>query len=195
MNNQKGPNLEMMVRDSSKSVDGLFAIRGDLDGTKNAADYSELSQFIGFVIANEEFLLPIEVMNEIIMISSLTFVPRCPKYIEGVINLRGKIIPAINIRKMIGHETISPTQSSRIIIVNFEEITTGLIVDGITYVISLNPDQIEDQAFTVKGRGAELMKGISKQGDKVNGIIDVGKVIYEVAEHNEELLEEDKDAS
>jgi len=75
-----------------------------------------------------------------------------------------------------GHDSKPPTQSSRIIIASYEDVIIGLIVDGITYVVSLNPDQIEDQTLG-SGTGAELLKGISKRGDQVNGILDIFKVI------------------
>lgn len=167
-------------RSDKGNSSGIFAIRGDLDGTKDAADYSELRQFIGLLIENEEFLLPIEVMNEIIMIHHMTFVPGAPPFVEGVINLRGRILPAVNLRAMMGHNTTSPTQSSRIIIANHDDDIVGLIVDGITYVVTLNPDQIEEQSFN-KGKGAELIRGISKRGESVNGILDISKVITELA--------------
>ena len=158
---------------------GIFAIRGDLDGTKESADYSELKQFIGLLIEGEEFLLPIEVMNEIIMINHMTYVPAGPRYVEGVINLRGRIIPAINLRNMMGQKTLPPTNISRIIIANQGDEAVGLIVDGITYVVTLNPDQIEEQTLG-KGSSAELIRGISKRGEVVNGILDIGKVIQEI---------------
>ena len=159
---------------------GIFAIRGDLDGTKESADYSQLKQFIGLLIENEEFLLPIEVMNEIIMIHQMTFVPGAPDHVEGVINLRGRILPAINLRKMMGHGTVAPSAASRIIIASQEGDIIGLIVDGITYVVTLNPDQIEEQTLS-KGSGAELIRGISKRGEVVNGILDISKVITAIA--------------
>ncbi|SMF13798.1 chemotaxis protein CheW [Pseudobacteriovorax antillogorgiicola] len=155
----------------------MFAIRGDLDGGKETQDYADVKQFIGLHIGEEEFLLPIEVMNEIIMVNQLTFVPGAPRFIEGVINLRGTILPAINLRSMMGLKTAPPTSHSRIIIAHFEEIMIGLIVDGITYVISLKPDDVQNQTLPGKGPGTELISGISKRGEKVNGILDIAKII------------------
>lgn len=169
-----------MDEEAPKPSNGIFAIRGNLDGAEDGADYYELRQFIGLMIENEEFLLPIEVMNEIIMIRYMTYVPGSPQFVEGVINLRGRILPAINLRDMMRHKTMAPTSASRIIIANHEDDVVGLIVDGITYVVTLNPDQIEDTTLS-KGHGAELLTGISKRGDVVNGILDIGKVVSEVA--------------
>ena len=163
----------------AEEATSMFAIRGDLDGGKDTQDFAEVKQFIGLHIGEEEFLFPIEVMNEIIMVNQLTFVPGAPQFIEGVINLRGTILPAINLRRMMGMETAPPTMHSRIIIAHFEEHMIGLIVDGITYVISLKPDDVQNQTLPGKGPGTELITGISKRGEKVNGILDISKILSE----------------
>lgn len=174
------PNREHLMVQDPLSDSGIFTIRGDLDGAKETAAFSEVRQFIGLLIKGEEFFFPIEVMNEIIMINQITFVPRSPCFIEGVINLRGKILPAINLRRMMGHETIKPTPASRIIIASYEDVVAALIVDGITYVVSLSPNQVEEQTLNTKGHSTELIKGISKRGDRVNGILDIEKVLVKV---------------
>lgn len=170
---------DFVIKPSLDKQLGVFAIRGDLDGGTSNQDFSESKQYIGLLIGEEEFLLPIEVMNEIIMIGQLTFVPNAPQFIEGVINLRGIILPAINLRKMMGLENVPPSSQSRIIVAHHEDTMVGLIVDGITYVITLFPDQIQNQLLITKGTGRELFSGISKQGDQVNGILDIAKVIAE----------------
>lgn len=170
----------------------MFAIRGDLDGGKESQDFAEVKQFIGLDIGQEEFLLPIEVMNEIIMVNQLTFVPGAPNHIEGVINLRGRILPAINLRKMMSLETIEPTMHSRIIIAHYEDIMIGLIVDGISYVISLKEDEIQAQALSGKP-GTELISAISKRGEKVNGILDISKIIVETGYDPNAADDEDTD--
>ncbi len=158
----------------------IFAIRGDLDGGKENADFSEVKQFIGLMIANEEFLLPIETVAEIIMIHHMTFVPGAPRFVEGVINLRGRILPAINLRQVLGHATVAPTIASRIIIANFQGHLAGLLVDGITYVVSLNPDEVQASGIGQKGRGAEFITAIAKRSGKVNGVLDVEKLFFTV---------------
>lgn len=165
--------------DGQSDSNGMFAIRGDLDGGKESQDFAELKQFIGLHIGDNEFFLPIEVMNEIIMVNQLTFVPGAPRYIEGVINLRGTILPAINLRTMMNLETVPPTINSRVIIAHFEDIMIGLIVDGITYVVSLKPDDVQNQTLGGKNQGTELISGISKRGGEVNGILDIAKIVYE----------------
>lgn len=166
----------------------LFAPRGNLDGAERSSDFADSRQFIGLDIAGDEFMLPIEVMNEILMINELTFVPGAKTYIEGVLNLRGKIIPAINIRQMMGHKTIAPTGGSRIIITHMEDTICGLIVDGITYVLALHPAQIEERSLS-QNAGTDILSGICKRGDKINGIIDLSKILANVM--GDEVDEED----
>lgn len=158
----------------------IFAIRGDLDGGKDSADFSEVKQFIGLLIATDEFLLPIESVNEIIMINHMTFVPGAPRYVEGVINLRGKIIPAVNLRQVLGHPTILPTIASRIIITNFQGHLAGLLVDGITYVASLNPEESQPSGISAKGKGSEFISAIAKREDKMHGVLDIEKLFFTV---------------
>ncbi|MES2745818.1 MAG: chemotaxis protein CheW [Bdellovibrionota bacterium] len=156
----------------------MFSVRGELGGSQGA-EFVQLKQFIGLMVANEEFLLPIEVTNEIIMMHQLTHVPRAPRFIDGVINLRGTILPAINMRKMLGVPVEKFTGHCRIIIARCEKVTVGLIVDGITYVVALSNDQLQNQSLHTKGSGSELISVISKRGNQINGVLDIGKILAE----------------
>lgn len=163
----------------SSSPQGLFAIHGDLDGEKED-EFQEREQFIGLRIGQEEFLLPITAIHEIIMLTPITFVPHAPEFVDGVINLRGTIIPAVNMRKLMGVARGKPSGTSRIVITRFEGVTFGLLVDGITYVVSLLPSEIENQALPGKGTGAEFIGAISKQGNKIAGILDLARILKQV---------------
>ena len=169
---------------------GIFAIRGNLDGDLEE-EYSEKEQFIGLKIEGEEFYLPIAIVSEIVMLPPITFVPQSGRFIEGVINLRGTILPAINLRKMMSLPKGEATPSTRIIIVKHLDMHIGLIVDAITYVISLYPSEIEDQSLPGKSTGSDLISRISKNGDKVTGIIDFTKVFYTAGEGKLNLDNED----
>ncbi len=158
----------------------VFAIHGDLDGEK-LDDFQEREQFIGMIVGGEEFMLPISAVREIIMLVPITFVPNSPEFVDGVINLRGTILPAINLPKMIGFQRGEPTASARIIIARFEGVTFGLIVDGITYVVALLPGEIENQTLPGKGSGAEFIGSMSKQGTKICGILDLQRILKHTA--------------
>ena len=170
----------------------MFTVRGGLDGGEVVQEFSITRQFIGLLIDKEEFLLPIEVTNEIIMMHQLTFVPRAPRFIDGVINLRGTILPAINLRKMLGVPSTQFNGQCRIIIARCDNVTVGLIVDGITYVVTLNQDQLQIQSLSTKGTGSELISMISKRGNQVNGVLDIAKILSETGislHEKEEIVE------
>ena len=181
-------------QNNARADRSMFTIRGDLDGGKGNQEFVNIRQFIGLLIAKEEFLLPIEVTNEIIMMNQLTFVPRAPNFIEGVINLRGTIVPAINLRKMLGMSNEKPTAQSRIIIAHYDEVMIGLIVDGITYVISVPDEQLQQQVLPGKGTSSELISMISKRGSQVNGVIDIAKVLSETGINYQAQDEEEEES-
>ena len=160
---------------TNEPVNSIFAIRGNLDG-EDEQDFVEKEQFIGLLIGEEEFLLPISEVAEINMLSPITFVPNGPQYVDGVINLRGNILPAINLRKMMNLPKGKATPSSRLVVVNIENVQISLLVDGITYVVALLPNEVENQNLPGKGTGAEFIARIGKYGKKVLGILDLGKI-------------------
>lgn len=156
--------------------DGIFAIHGDLDG-HNEDEFQERDQFIGIKIGTEEFLIPISNVREIIMVAPITFVPFSPVYIDGVFNLRGSIVPIVNAQKLMGLVRNELTAASRIIVTRHEQVTFGLIVDGITYVRNLLPAEVEQRSLPGKSLGAEFITSICKQDNYICGILDIPRII------------------
>lgn len=176
---------------SSNDGQSIFSIRGDLDGGDEQEDYSQLIQFIGVTIGEEEFLLPISYVNEIIMLPRVTYVPGAPTYIAGVINLRGNIIPAINLRHMMNLPDKDPDQASRVIVVRYQDFLAGIVVDSITYVVTLANSEVENHSLNHTGMGADLISSIGNRSDRINGILDVAKIITATADG--ELQTEDQE--
>lgn len=158
----------------------IFAIRGSLDGEKQE-EYTEKIQCIGLKVRDELFYLPISIVAEIVMLMPITYVPQSAKHIEGVMNLRGTILPVVNLRKLMGIEKGQATPATRIIIAKAHVYTVSLLVDAITYVVSLHPSDFEYNAMPGRGVGAEFISGIAKDGDLIIGVLDVFKVIQAVA--------------
>lgn len=154
----------------------FFALRGDLDGERHE-EYSDYEQLIGLQVDTDEFLLPISEVSEILMLTPITYVPRSPKYIEGVINLRGIIIPTINLRKLAGHGRGTNTPNTRIIVVRHKEMFFGLIVDGITYVQQLTPNEIDMQSLPLKNSNVDVITRIAKKDKSIRGILDINKIV------------------
>ena len=173
---------------------GLFAIRKSLDG-EQSAEFVDKEQFIGIKIGREEFLLTIGVVNEIIMLPHITWVPNGAPFIEGVINLRGTILPVVNVRKMMRVERGEVSSSNRVIICKSEsnDVRIGILVDAITFVVALLPDEIVKQSLPSHAGDSDLLSGIGKNGTKVAGIIDMDKIIMAAA--NGKSLGDDNEAA
>ncbi|MGC2769546.1 MAG: chemotaxis protein CheW, partial [Candidatus Acidiferrum sp.] len=87
-------------------------------------------QIVGFRIGRETFGLPISIVREIVRVPEITSIPNAPDYIEGVINLRGRIIPVVDLRKRFGEVVIKADKRNRIVVVELENRNIGLIVNS-----------------------------------------------------------------
>lgn len=166
---------DLNIADESQ---GIFTIKGQLDG-EIIEEFSDKEQLIGLTIGEEVFLLPISAVNEIIMLEPITYVPRSPLYVEGVLNLRGHILPAINLRKMMGIEKGSVTPSTRIVIASDGKISIGMLVDSITTVFSLLPNEIENRSLPTRNPDldTDIISRICKTEDEIIGILDISKIL------------------
>jgi purine-binding chemotaxis protein CheW len=155
----------------------MFTIHKDLDNDVPQQKYTDKEQFIGLTIGTEEFLLSILTIREIILLPEIAYVPNASDLIEGVINLRGTILPAVSMRKMMGMPRPESIKSARIVITKQENTSLGLIVDGITTVISLMPKDIQTHNLPKSGSEGQFIGSICKLHTKVKGIIDLNKVM------------------
>lgn len=157
------------------SRDSMFAIQGELE--KSATEqFSDRQQYIGLLIGSERFLMSIADVAEIINPPAITYVPFGPPFIEGVINLRGTIIPVVNARKLTASTRAGLTSATRIIVVRSEQSVWGLIVDGISSVESLLPSEIEESTLAGSTPASALLSGVAKAGKAMLGIVDVNRV-------------------
>src|ERR1700685_2566182 len=100
-------------------------------------------QIVGFRIGRETFGLPIAMVREIVRVPEITSVPNAPDYIEGVINLRGRIIPVIDLRKRFGDKSGEKSKKNRIVVVELENRSIGLLVHSASEVLRIPPSDIE----------------------------------------------------
>ncbi len=176
--------MVLPVLSSDENQSSLFSLRGSLDGAIEQ-EFTNRVQYIGVIIGREEFYLAIAAVAEIIMLQPITYVSRANKFIEGVVNLRGTIMPAINLRKVLGVEKGQPSAATRIIIVkNDKNYELGFIVDSVTYVSSLAPSDVEAKVLYGDSSAAEVISGIAKSQGKVIGILDEMKIIARVCDND-----------
>jgi purine-binding chemotaxis protein CheW len=145
---------------------------------KKAEIHSMLLQLVTFELFEEIFALPILDVREIIRMTDITPVPQAPGFVEGVINLRGQIIPVVDLRKRFGLNSAELTDDTRVIVVELGHyIVIGLIVDAVREVERLPAEAINPPPALVAGSiGAEYIKGISNHDDKMMIHIDLRKV-------------------
>ncbi|VAW35112.1 Positive regulator of CheA protein activity (CheW) [hydrothermal vent metagenome] len=142
-------------------------------------DSGEVLQLVTFRLGNEEFSVDILKVQEIIRLMELTRVPKAPEFIEGVINLRGKVIPVMDLRKRFGMPKAEDTSEARIIVVELASTTVGFRVDGVSEVLRLPADTVEPPPIMVSGVETEYIRGVGKLDDRLIILLDVEKVLTE----------------
>ena len=101
--------------------------------------WQSIQQIVGFRVGKENFGVPIGIVHEIVRMMEITVVPDAPSYIEGVINLRGKIIPVVDLRKRFA-EPAEPNRRNRILVAELDGHQVGLVVDAANEVLKMNPE-------------------------------------------------------
>ncbi|MDD2321096.1 MAG: chemotaxis protein CheW [Geobacteraceae bacterium] len=139
------------------------------------AGVDEMHHMVGFTVGNEEFCVDILKVQEIIRMMEITKIPNAPAYAEGVINLRGRVIPVIDFRKRFNLPESSDenSDSRRIVVVDIIGATIGLIVDQVSHVIKLENDSVSPTPETVKNSSGNCFSGIGRLGEKLIILLDV----------------------
>ena len=136
----------------------------------------DVVQLVGFVVGNEEFSVPILSIQEIIKPIEWTRVPRTPDYVLGVFNLRGTVIPLIDLRKKFGLASEKMTDDSRFIVMKNEFETAGFVIDRLTEAIRLKKHEIGPAPETAM-QEKTMIEGVGKQDDKILTILKVDKLL------------------
>ncbi len=138
---------------------------------------SDILQLVTFNVGNEEFAVNILNVQEINRMTDLTRVPNASDYIKGVINLRGKVIPIIDLRKRIGLEAKVSDSSTRIIVIEINEKVVGFIVDKVNEVMRISQDHMEPPPNVVSGIDKDFITYIAKLEDRLLILLDLEKII------------------
>jgi purine-binding chemotaxis protein CheW len=136
-----------------------------------------LLQLVSFKIGSEEFGVDILEVQEINRMVDITKVPQAAHYVEGVINLRGKVIPIIDLRKRFNMEVKEADKNTRIVVVDIDGSIMGMVVDSVSEVLRLPADTIEPAPEIVMGIDSEYIKGVAKLEDRLLIFLDLSKVV------------------
>ncbi len=127
----------------------------------------ELLQLVTFMVGAEEFAISILSVQEINRMMQITRVPQSPSFIEGVINLRGKIIPVMDLRKRFNVETPSDSSDSRIVVVEVATRVIGFTVDRVNEVLRIDSGIVEPPPSMISGVDSEYIQGVGKLEDRL----------------------------
>lgn len=144
----------------------------------------ELLQLVSFKIDDAEFGVDILRVQEINKMMELTSVPNTPSFVEGVVNLRGRIIPVINLRSRLGLEVIKYDSETRIIVVDLHNKTIGFIVDEVKEVLRIPRSITEQPPDVVSGVDSDYITAIGKLEDRLLILLDLTKILSN-EEHKE----------
>ncbi len=134
-------------------------------------------KFLTFVLSNEEYGIEILKVREIIGLMDITTVPQTPDYMKGVINLRGKVIPLIDLRMKFSMQEEVHTQETCIIVVEVNGASIGIIVDSVSEVVDINSEEIEDSPRFTQGIDTSFIMGLGKVKEKIIIMLDIDAVL------------------
>ena len=134
-------------------------------------------QLVVFNIGKELYGVKIAAVHEIVKVPDITEVPDAPSFLEGVINLRGKIIPVVDLRKRMKLTGKEKTKSSRVLITENEDRLVGLLVDAVSEVLKLAPDSVDAPPEMISSIGIEYITGVAKVNGRLIILLNLDKVL------------------
>lgn len=148
------------------------------EGQKISDSTEELLQLVGFTLGEEDFGVDILSVQEINRVTEITKIPNTPDFVKGVINLRGNVIPVIDLRSRLGMPEKENDKQTRIIVADVDDRTVGLVVDAVSEVIRMDSKLVEPPPALI-GAGStkgDYIKGVGKLDDKLLMLLDINSM-------------------
>jgi purine-binding chemotaxis protein CheW len=137
----------------------------------------EERQLVVFQLGAELYGVDIARVHEIIRLQTITRVPRAPSFVEGVIHLRGKVIPVVDLRRRFGLPLADHTRATRTVVVEIGDQVVGIIVDSVSEVLRVSTATIEPPSPVVAGIDSEYLQGIAKLPERLVILLDLDRVL------------------
>ena len=134
---------------------------------------------VGFQVGRETYGVPITSLHEIVRVPEITVVPDAPSYVEGVINLRGKIVSVIDLRKRFGEQAVRSGRRNRILVVEYKGRLSGLIVDSASEVLKIPSSDVEPSTSVFQEGGLNCVTGLGKYQGRLIVLLDMAKLLEE----------------
>ncbi len=144
------------------------------------------NQWVGFIIAGEEYAVDIYRVQEIKRPLEITPVPGAPEFIEGVMNLRGNILPVIKMRRRLGLPDKPNDKETRIVVVNVHEQILGLVVDKVSEVLHIPDENVLPPPAVLSGMGSEHIQGVGRSEERIFILLDLDRMFK--SQHVEETV-------
>ncbi len=138
---------------------------------------SKIFQLVGFKIGKEFFGAPIDKVKEIVRVPEVTPVPDTPDFLKGVINLRGRLIPVVEISRLMKVESEGRRKSNRVLVLELNGSTIGVVVDSASEILKISEDSVEPRPGLVSSVGAAYVTGIGKLKDRLIVLLDLTKLL------------------
>lgn len=150
-----------------------------IENLEESFEDTQKGKFLTFAVGKEDYGIEISYVTEIIGIQQITGMPELPEHIKGIINLRGSIIPVMDVRLRFKKEPIEYNDRTCIIVVNIKQLSIGLIVDNVSEVLTIGDENIVPPPDVKTGFNNRYVKGIGKVGNDVKLILDCDKLLSE----------------
>jgi purine-binding chemotaxis protein CheW len=138
---------------------------------------TELKQLIGFTVGAEEYGLELLRVKEVIRMRQITWLPKAPSCVKGIINLRGDIIPIIDLRERFGMQPQEQTAMTRVVVVEVEGRPVGMVVDSASQVVRVPADQFDPPPDVLGEASRDFITAVAKLGDKLIIMIDAARIL------------------
>lgn len=144
---------------------------------RGAAEAVEERTYVAFRLEREEFGLPVGSVREVLRVGEVTRVPQAPPHIRGVMNVRGSILPVVEIRTRIGLPPLDPGPEARVVVLEVGERALGLLVDRVTRVAKVRVTEIEPPPAEVVSARTDYVVGVAKRAEGLLILLDPGKTL------------------
>lgn len=151
----------------------------DADGDRDDDEDTQKDKYLSFFVGSEEYCVEIACVIEVIGMQKITYVPEMPDYVKGVINLRGQVIPVTDVRTRFGLESREYTERTCIVVVSVRDSLVGLVVDTVSDVFDLPPEQVEPPPMINRRYRNRFIQGLGKVGEDVKIILDFQKLLFD----------------
>lgn len=151
-------------------------VQGERSATEPAPP-EQVRKLVAFWVCGAEYALPIEVAREVLRVDTISRVPQAPPHIRGVTNVRGRVIPVVELSTCLGGDPVELTPHTCLVVVAYEGRTLGLLVDSASGVMALPESAIEAPPEDVLGTSASYISGVGTYQDRVIILVDLERVL------------------